>query len=157
MMGRSIVPEAIARQPWHMLVPLTGLVSLGAAVGVVSLVEPPAVITPSPGSASSIAPVTIGAAGDVVSTVNEKGSEAPLWFPAASVAWNVRLCGPSPRGGVGVNVQLPLGSTVAVPIWIPLSNTVTTEPGSVVPLKVGVGSSVEPPAMIAPTTEPVSS
>ena len=32
MMGRSIVPEAIARQPWHMLVPLTGLVSLGAAV-----------------------------------------------------------------------------------------------------------------------------
>lgn len=32
MISRSIVPEAIARQPWHMLIPLMGLVSLGAAV-----------------------------------------------------------------------------------------------------------------------------
>jgi len=31
-MFRTIVPEAIARQPWHMLVPLAGLVCLGAAV-----------------------------------------------------------------------------------------------------------------------------
>ncbi|KQM17491.1 rod shape-determining protein RodA [Novosphingobium sp. Leaf2] len=31
-MNRSIVPEAISRQPWQMLIPLCGLVSLGAAV-----------------------------------------------------------------------------------------------------------------------------
>lgn len=31
-MTPSIVPEAVARQPWRMLVPLFGLVSLGAAV-----------------------------------------------------------------------------------------------------------------------------
>ncbi|KMS59478.1 cell wall shape-determining protein [Novosphingobium barchaimii LL02] len=31
-MSRSIVPEAISRQPWLMLIPLCGLVALGAAV-----------------------------------------------------------------------------------------------------------------------------
>ncbi|SFG13176.1 rod shape determining protein RodA [Novosphingobium sp. CF614] len=31
-MSRSVVPEAISRQPWQMLVPLFGLVLLGAAV-----------------------------------------------------------------------------------------------------------------------------
>lgn len=31
-MSRSIVPEAVSRQPWQMLIPLCGLVSLGAAV-----------------------------------------------------------------------------------------------------------------------------
>lgn len=31
-MNRSIVPEAVSRQPWQMLIPLCGLVSLGAAV-----------------------------------------------------------------------------------------------------------------------------
>ncbi len=31
-MNRSIVPETIARPPWHVLIPLAGLVSLGAAV-----------------------------------------------------------------------------------------------------------------------------
>ncbi|GGB97694.1 rod shape-determining protein RodA [Novosphingobium endophyticum] len=31
-MSRSIVPDAIARQPWEMLIPLFGLVALGAAV-----------------------------------------------------------------------------------------------------------------------------
>ncbi|WP_404480992.1 rod shape-determining protein RodA [Novosphingobium sp. BL-52-GroH] len=31
-MSRSIVPEAISRQPWQMLIPLCALVSLGAAV-----------------------------------------------------------------------------------------------------------------------------
>jgi rod shape determining protein RodA len=31
-MSRSIVPEAISRQPWQMLIPLCGLVCLGAAV-----------------------------------------------------------------------------------------------------------------------------
>lgn len=31
-MSRSIVPEAVARQPWQMLIPLCGLVALGAAV-----------------------------------------------------------------------------------------------------------------------------
>ncbi|HKR91977.1 rod shape-determining protein RodA [Novosphingobium sp.] len=31
-MSRSVVPDVVARQPWQMLVPLFGLVSLGAAV-----------------------------------------------------------------------------------------------------------------------------
>lgn len=31
-MSRSIVPDAISRQPWQMLIPLFGLVALGAAV-----------------------------------------------------------------------------------------------------------------------------
>lgn len=31
-MNRSIVPDTIARQPWHVLIPLVALVSLGAAV-----------------------------------------------------------------------------------------------------------------------------
>lgn len=31
-MSRSIVPDAVARQPWQMLIPLCALVSLGAAV-----------------------------------------------------------------------------------------------------------------------------
>ena len=62
-----------------------------------------------------------GADGGVVSTVKMIGSEAVLWFPAASVSVTVIECVPSGSGPPGVTLQVPLGSTVVVPIATPLS------------------------------------
>ena len=66
-------------------------------------------------------------------------------------------CGPSVNGVSGVNVQLPVESTVVVPSGLPLSETSTVAPGSPVPVMVGVVSSVVPPAGISPTFGPTLS
>ncbi|MCY1250498.1 hypothetical protein D9M72_641460 [compost metagenome] len=60
-------------------------------------------------------------------------------------------------GVVGVKFQSPLLSTSAVPSRLPLSNTCTEVPGSPLPDRVGVVSSVEPPLAIGPWMPPTSS
>mgnify|MGYP003331941357 CR=1 FL=1 len=56
-----------------------------------------------------------GADGGAVSTMNAAGALIGLVLPAASVPVVVKLWAPSANGGV-VKVQLPLGSTTAVPM-----------------------------------------
>ncbi|ARF89233.1 uncharacterized protein BCN122_II2490 [Burkholderia cenocepacia] len=137
---------------------------LGSAVTVASGVPSPFVsmLTVAPASAvpdndvPSVA-FTVGIAGAVVSIVRSKAVLGTLTLPAASVAVTVRLCAPLPKPVVGVNVQFPDGSAVVVPSNVVPSYTLTVLPASAVPLNVGVASSVLPPEMIAPTTEPTSS
>lgn len=77
-----------------------------------------------------------GAAGAEVSTVKERVVLGPV-LPAGSVWLTVKVCGPSLNGVVGVQLQLPLASTVAVQTVFGPSFTVTVAPGSPVPLMVG--------------------
>ena len=92
-------------------------------VGRVSLVEPLLAMIPVPGLTSSITVVTTGAAGPVVSTVKANTGELAETFPTSSLAFTRRLYVPSVRTGSGVKVQLPLPSTVVVPISTPLFRT----------------------------------
>ena len=56
-----------------------------------------------------------GSVGAVVSTLIVKPAVAPLVLPAGSVAVTVKVCEPFPNGVVGVNDQLLLLCTRAVP------------------------------------------
>ena len=78
-------------------------------------------------------------------------------LPAGSTATLVKLYSPSASAGSGVTDQLPSASTSAEPIFSPLANISTVEPGSAVPLRVGVLSSVTPFWAIAPWMVPMSS
>ena len=105
----------------------------------------------------SVSVGVLGTLGTVVSTVITTGVLGKLVLPAGSVAVVVMLCGPSPRGLVGVTLQVPLGPTVVVPITVPgllPSVSVMVSPGVPVPVKVGVLSSVEPPPPMGPVTLP---
>ena len=115
--------------------------------GVVSLVAPPLAIATGDPPSLLISCRFIAASGAVVSRVKLIADDAGPVFPAASVTVVVKLCAPGSRAGSGVNVQLPLLSTVAVPISAPLSNTVTVLPSSAEPLKTGVVSLVTPLVM----------
>ena len=64
--------------------------------------------------------ITPGAAGGVVSTAMLTGALAGPVLPFGSVWAALKLWGPSASGGV-VKLQLPLPSTKAVPIGLPLS------------------------------------
>jgi hypothetical protein len=90
--------------------------------------------------------VTVGAAGPTVSTVNVR-VVGGLVLPAGSVAVTANACGPSLKGVVGVQLQLPLPSAVAVQMGTPPSLTVTVLPGSAVPFMVGVLSLVVLPVV----------
>ena len=79
---------------------------------------------------------TVGATGATVSTVNARVVAGPV-LPAGSVAVTANTCGPLLRGVVGVQLQLPLASAVAVQTGAPPSVTFTVLPGSAVPLIVG--------------------
>ena len=73
-----------------------------------------------------------GVAGATVSITSSNGSEIEV-FPAASVAWIVSECGPSVSGVVGVKLQPPLPSSVAVPSSVVPSYTVMTVPSGALP------------------------
>ena len=119
------------------------------------------------GVAAAIAPVTVpisslmaastGAAGRPVSTLNASGAEAGPVLPAASVAVSVIECGPSPSGVAGVKLQVPEASVTTLPSTAAPSRMVTMAPGSAVPAKAGMVSSVVSPPRIAPVTVPISS
>ena len=100
----------------------------------------------SPASSVTVASVATG--GGVVSTVKVNPPDIGLVLPATSVAIAVRVCVPSPTGVVGVKVHAPLLPTTAVPISTPSRRMVIVEPGSPVPLSVGVASLV---VSLAPT------
>ncbi len=79
-----------------------------------------------------------GAFGAVVSITAVTVLEVGLLLPAVSFWVAVNAVVPSDIGVVGVKLQLPLASTTAVPIGLPLALMVTTAPGSPVPEIVGV-------------------
>ena len=79
-----------------------------------------------------------GAFGAVVSITVVTVLEVELLLPAVSFWVAVNGVVPSDIGVVGVKLQLPLASTTAVPIGLPLALMVTTAPGSPVPEIVGV-------------------
>ena len=85
--------------------------------GVVSLVEPPPL-------------VTFGAVGAVVSTSKLTGAEAGPVLPAASVSRTAKVCAPGPTGLVGLTVKEPVWSAAAVPMMAPFSRRVTVVPAS---------------------------
>ena len=72
-----------------------------------------------------------------MSTVIERGEEAGLVLPAASIEVAVMPCVPWVRDEL-VTVQLPFASATALPIWIEPANTMTVLPEAAVPMKVGV-------------------
>ena len=63
-------------------------------------------------------------------------------LPAGSAAVAVTVCEPGGRSAGTVTVKVPSGPTIAVPMTVPSTETVTVEPGSPVPVMVGVGSVV---------------
>jgi hypothetical protein len=73
-----------------------------------------------------------------------------LTLPIGSVATTVIVCEPFASGVLGVQLQLPLMSAVAVQMVVPPSVTMMVLPGSAVPVKVGV---VE---VVAPATGPMT-
>lgn len=81
-----------------------------------------------------------GAAGAVLSMVNARVVDAVPVLPVASVAVAVMLCAPALIALVGVQVQLPLASAVAVQTVVVPSFTTTLLPASALPEKVGVVS-----------------
>ena len=72
-------------------------------------------IAPVFGPTSSIMLLIEGCVGAVVSTTTLKPAVALLVLPAASVAVTVKVCDPFVSGVVGVNDQLLLLCTSAVP------------------------------------------
>src|SRR5471032_2675557 len=92
---------------------------------------------------------TGGFAGVVVSTVMLVAGDAALDVPAGFVSVTVMAFVPLPRSGEGVNVHVPSGLTVVVPICVPLSNTLMVSPAVPLPLMCGCASAVVLPAGIA--------
>ena len=79
-------------------------------------------------------------------------------LPAASTGLPVKLWSPPINGNSGVNVHVPSGCTVAVPINPPLSYTLTCSTSGVAcPVYSGRVSSVVVPSWISPVTAPTSS
>ena len=111
-------------------------------VGVLSLVMPSPRVPLSLGSDSAAA----GVAGPAVSTAMLSTSGAlAVVLPAGSVAVMTSGLLPVGSGVVGVMAQVPLASTVAVPIRLPAASLMATvSPGVPVPLMVGVVSLVMP-------------
>lgn len=85
----------------------------------------------------------------VVSTVTTPAGEGPLVLPAASAAVAENGWGPSARSELGVKVQLPFESAVAVPATAPSILTLTVAPGSAVPLNGGRNCEVTEPSAVA--------
>jgi hypothetical protein len=81
----------------------------------------------------------------VESIVNVRDTEREI-FPAASVVVTLIVLDPSGSGVVGVKLYDPVGDTTPVPMRAPeASRMVNTDPGSQVPLIVGVLSEVSDP------------
>jgi hypothetical protein len=94
--------------------------------------------------APSLGAVIVGCTA-VGATLKVVVAEGTLMFPAESVAVAEAVCEPVESGVVGVKVQCPLASAVAVPTTVPSMVTVTVAPGAAVPLISGVAlDCVEP-------------
>lgn len=89
--------------------------------------------------------LTTGAAGACVSICNTTGAESAPILPAASVALAVIVYVPLLNGVLGVQIQSPFWSVVAVQSVLPPSFTLTWLPASAVPVKAGVVSLVALP------------
>src|SRR5476649_1098248 len=98
---------------------------------------------------SSVRLGATGVAGTLVSTTTLIGAEGVLGVPAGFVSITVMLLVPSGKFGEGVNDHSPFDGIMSEPIGVPLSYTVMVSPAVPVPLMVGCGSFVEPPATIA--------
>ena len=94
------------------------------------------------------ASVKAGADGATVSMVRVIAVEAAEALPAASQAVAVITAAPSARAWSGVKENWPFWSAVAVPRTLPLLLSVTVEPGSAVPVMVGVLSPIEPETVL---------
>jgi hypothetical protein len=105
----------------------------------------------SPLGALVVGEITPGGSGATVSTSKLRVAGA-LTLPAGSVAVALMLCGPSAKARLGVQLQLPLASAVAVQSVTPPSVTRTVLPASAVPVIVGVLSLVFCPAVGEPIT-----
>ena len=81
--------------------------------------------------------VSTGTAGAAVRTVKSFTLETAETFPAASVAVADAVCAPAASGVVGVKLQAPVPSAVAVPTDAPSTSTVTVEFASAVPEMAG--------------------
>jgi hypothetical protein len=127
--------------------------------GVASLVLAPWLTAPVTGAWLSVTLVIVGTLTALVSTVKPIGLLKGPALPAGSTWPAVRLWGPLDSGVVGVKLQLPLGSTTAVPMGVlpPLSKMLMVAPGSPLPLKVGVVSSVVEPGVMGPVCGATSS
>ncbi|MNS66885.1 hypothetical protein D3C72_1001160 [compost metagenome] len=118
---------------------------------------PPLFTGPVTGLTSSVTLEITGAVGATVSTTMVIPAEGGLVWPAASVAVVVRVWLPLASALGGVKLQLPLASTLVVPILVPLSKTVMVVPASPIPLRVGRASSVRCPLSSGPVSLPTSS
>ncbi len=129
------------------------------STGMVSLVLAPWLTAPVTGAWLSVTLVIVGTLTALVSTVKPIGLLKGPTLPAGSTWPAVRLWGPFESGVVGVKLQLPLGSTTAVPMGVlpPLSKMLMVAPGSPLPLKVGVVSSVVAPGVMGPVCGATSS
>ena len=94
-----------------------------------------------PETAAVVASLITGDEGAVVSRVVESVVENTLMLPARSVARAAMAYLPS-ASVVDVMSQLPEAPTFALPIAEPLAKSVTVEPASPVPLKLGVVTDV---------------
>ena len=92
-----------------------------ARIGFDASVAVPEVMVPLIVPVSSVSTIAVGVAGGVRSTVSVKTGEAGPVLPAASVARTVIWWVLSLRSTDGVNVQVPLLETTAVPMAIPPS------------------------------------
>jgi hypothetical protein len=82
--------------------------------------------------------VTLGAVGGVVSILKLRAALAGPVLPARSVCVAVMACAPLLSGLLGVQLQLPPASAVAVQIVVVPSFTTTVALGSAVPTIAGV-------------------
>ncbi|MNZ33221.1 hypothetical protein D3C78_505640 [compost metagenome] len=115
------------------------------SVGVASLVTCPGVKLPNaPPATLSLTVFSTGTAGGVMSMTTVYALDAMLTLPCGSVALTVKVCEPSLRAAVGVNVHAPLLLAVAVPICVAPSKMAMMLLASAVPESVGVVSLVTP-------------
>ena len=136
---------------------MTCTIDPGAAVpesvGEALLVMPSSTNVPVSLSASCVKPPVISAAsGGVVSIVKVLPSMVSLILPAASVK---KICGVhSPSGRSTVSDHWPSSPTGSSSVnTLSLSkNTVTMEPGSAVPVSVGVAFLVMPSSILKPVS-----
>ena len=145
---RMCGPSASAVVGVQLQFPLTSTVAVHSVFGpsLTVMVAPGSPVPPIVGwvlgeTLAAAGVLTIGATGACVSTVKLR-VVAGLTLPPASVAVALIVCAPSAIGRLGVQLQLPLVSVVAVHRSTPFSVTLTVLFGSALPLMAGVLSLV---------------
>ena len=125
------------------LPPETTPVPITLPLASVTIMVAPSSPVPVSGVPCAATLILSGAAGSTVSTVTASGAELPEALPAGSTDETVKLCGPSGSVVSAVQLQVPSGWTVTWTVdGVPSTLTITVEPGSPVPVRVGVPSRV---------------